>query len=319
MSARVTVVIPTRNRRQLLLRTVQTVLAQDSVDLDVVVVDEGSTDGTAQALADLGHCRVTVVRHEQAQGVAAARNAGLEATETEWVAFVDDDDMWAPSKLAAQLCAITREPGARWACAGAVRVDARLRLGGPERAPASDISDRLLASNVIPGGASGVLARTDLVREVGGFDQRLSNMADYDLWIRLALASPVAGVDRPLVGYYVHSAGMAHNVPRSEEELALIEEKYRTIRQERGIGLHRDFFLWYFGSLLLRQGHRMPAVRQHLEIARRGGDRRLYALALAAAGGLWPGIQRLRDHNGSRRLPAAWRQEAESWIAPLRE
>ncbi|MEJ7703153.1 MAG: hypothetical protein WKF47_05650 [Geodermatophilaceae bacterium] len=71
------------------------------------------------------------------------------------------------------------------------------------------MSARLLTSNIIPGGASSVLARTELVRRVGGFDQRLSNMADYDLWIRLALASPLAGVDRPLVGYFVHSTGMA--------------------------------------------------------------------------------------------------------------
>jgi len=180
------------------------------------------------------------------------------------------------------------------------------------------VSARLLTSNIIPGGASNVLARTELVRRVGGFDQRLSNMADYDLWIRLALASPLAGVDRPLVGYFVHSTGMAHNVPRSMAELTIIEGKYRTIRQERSIGMNREWFLWYFGSLSMRQGHRIPAMRMHFDIAGRGADRRLYALAMAATSGVWPGIQQLRDRRRSRRLPGDWRQEAESWIAPLR-
>lgn len=319
MAVRVSVVIPTRNRRELLLRTLRTVLAQEGVDVDVVVVDEGSTDGTSAELDRLREDRLALVRHEQPKGVSTARNAGIAAATGEWVAFVDDDDIWSPRKLQAQLAAIAAQPGALWACAGAVRVDAELRLGGPERAPVSpDVADGLLARNIIPGGASGVLARTDLVRDVGAFDPALSNLADYDLWIRLGLASPLGLVDRPLVGYFVHTGGMAHAVRRSEQELVLIEKKYRTIRAERGVRVRREQFLWYFGACYLRQGQRAPAVRVHLDLARRGDEKRLRALAMAAAGGVWPGIQRSRDVARARRLPASWRTEAESWIAPLR-
>ncbi len=135
-----------------------------------------------------------------------------------------------------------------------MKVDAQLRLGGAERPPVAEcVTDSLLAGNVIPGGASGVMVRTDLVRELGGFDPALSNLADYDLWIRLGLAAPVAVVDRPLVGYRVHPSGMAHNVRRSEEELAYIEEKYRTVRRSRGVTVQRERFLWYFGALSLRR------------------------------------------------------------------
>lgn len=221
------------------------------------------------------------------------------------MAFVDDDDIWARAKLSAQLAAARERPGAAWACAGAVKVDAQLRLGGAERPPVAEcVTDSLLAGNVIPGGASGVMVRTDLVRELGGFDPALSNLADYDLWIRLGLAAPVAVVDRPLVGYRVHPSGMAHNVRRSEEELAYIEEKYRTVRRSRGVTVQRERFLWYFGALSLRQGHRVQARRIHRDIALRCGDRPLYALSLALVGGVWPGIQRFRDGAQGRRVPS---------------
>src|SRR5918994_6933731 len=95
---RVSVVIPTRNRRELLLRTLASVLAQENVDIAVVVVDEASSDGTGDALTSLAEPRVSVVRHATPLGVAAARNAGLEHVDTDWVAFVDDDDVWAPDK-----------------------------------------------------------------------------------------------------------------------------------------------------------------------------------------------------------------------------
>lgn len=320
VSDRVTVVIPTRNRCRLLRQTLGTVLAQESTDLDVVVVDEGSTDETPRMLRQLPRDRLSVLRHEQPKGVSAARNAGIAAATGHWVAFVDDDDIWAPAKLSAELAAVRETPGAGWACAGAVRVDARLRLCGAERTPvASTVADTLLARNAIPGGASGVVARTDLLRKVGGFDEALSNLADYDLWIRLGLAAPLAAVDRPLVGYRVHPSGMAHDVRRSEHELAYIEQKYLTVRRARGITVQRERFLWYFGALSLRQGNRLQAMRIHREIALRCRDRPAYALGLAAAGSLWPGIQRLRDRSRGRRVPPSWRVEAESWIGPLRQ
>ncbi len=319
MVSPVTVVIPTRNRRELLLRTLATVLSQVGAQIDVVVVDEGSTDGTAEALARLRNDAIRVIRHERPRGVAAARNAGIAAASADWIAFLDDDDLWAPVKLRAQLDAAGAQPSARWVCSGAVRLDAQLRLGGPERPPNSpDVLASLFSSNVIPGGASGVLVRADLVRGVGGFDEGLSNLADYDLWIRLALASPVGIVDRPLVGYRVHLGGMAHDVRRSELELARIEVKYRRIRQEHGIEISPDAFLWYFGSMYLRLGRRGPAVRTHLELALHGDEGRLRALAAAVLGGAAPSLQRLRDRLQFLRLSSAWRQEAESWVAPLR-
>ncbi len=112
---------------------------------------------------------------------------------------------------------------------------------------------------------------------------------------------------------------MAHNVRRSEHELAYIEEKYRAVRRARGVTVQRERFLWYFGALYLRQGDRVEAMRVHRDIALQCHDRPAYALSLAMVGGVWPGIQGLRDRAQGRRLPPSWRREAESWIAPLRD
>ena len=103
----ISVVIPTHNRSALLSRTLASALAQRGVEMRVIVVDDGSRDETAAMLARVGDPRLTILRHEQARGVSAARNAGIAAATGEWVAFLDDDDLWSPTKLAEQVSAAT--------------------------------------------------------------------------------------------------------------------------------------------------------------------------------------------------------------------
>src|ERR1044071_6101497 len=99
----VSVIVPTRNRSSLLSKTLRTVLRQQDVELEVIVVDEASTDGTAALLATLGDARVRVIHHDRPRGVSAARNHGADEARGEWLAFIDDDGLWAPDKLAQQI------------------------------------------------------------------------------------------------------------------------------------------------------------------------------------------------------------------------
>src|SRR3954454_11717029 len=110
----VTVVIPTKNRRKLLLRTLASVLGQEGVDLDVVVVDDGGADDAEATVARLQDVRLRVLRHDVSRGVSAARNTGLNAATSPFVAFLDDDDLWAPTKLRTQLDAIGTDPSLGW-------------------------------------------------------------------------------------------------------------------------------------------------------------------------------------------------------------
>jgi glycosyltransferase involved in cell wall biosynthesis len=313
-TAAVTVVIPTRNRRDLLLRTLHSVLRQREVDLSVVVVDEASTDGSADAVRHVADGRVRVVRHSTCQGVARARNTGIEHAATPWVAFVDDDDLWSPDKLPAQLDVLRRDTAARWACTGAVHIDAQCRiLGLAYPPPGPDLADVLLKGNVIPGGGSGVVAATALVREVGGFDAALSNLADWDFYIRLGLRSPVAAVPAPLVGYRIHPGGMAHDIERSQRELGYIDAKYADERRARGLRLELEPWLRYLAGLAYGKGERWTSARLQLRAARHGGLRSVRSVAGAF---LPERVRTARRRRLLNQVPADFLQEIRSWLAP---
>lgn len=312
---RVSVVVPTRDRRELLLRALASALSQEDVEVAVVVVDEASSDGTREAVAQLADARVSVVAHDVPRGVAAARNAGVERIETEWVAFLDDDDVWAPDKLAAQLAAVDAVPGAGWSFTAAVVVDESLRVVGAEPAPPPEsLPERLLEYNAIPGGGSSVLARTETVRDAGGFDPELSVVADWDLWIRLALRSPAAIVERPLVAYSRHSASMSANVD-VRVELEHVLAKHRRSREEHGVPFAWDRWLGWRALMLRRAGRRWAPARAYAALSR-GHRPRLLAKAAFAA--LWPQWLELREGRALAELDPDWLAAAERWLAPLR-
>ena len=310
----VTVVIPTHNRPDLLETTLASVLAQRDVEFEVVVVDDGSPP--TRPVAGLDHPGVRVVRHPASRGVAAARNSGLAAATMGWVAFTDDDDLWAPDKLAAQLAALAGLPGARWSCVGAVHLDEHLQLiGHGKPPPAGDVSDLLLVRNRIPGGGSGVLAETALMRRLAGFDEALSNSADSDMWIRLGLAAQLAPVDRPLLGYRVHGLGMSRQLDDIYREIGHVRAKHREERAARGITPGETINMW-IGERHQRSGRRFAAARAYLRASTAIGGR--LAAGRAAEAMLWPGAFRLRDGRRARMIPPAWVAEAEAWLDPIR-
>jgi glycosyltransferase involved in cell wall biosynthesis len=312
----VTVVIPTRNRRRLLARALGTVLGQREVELEVFVVDDASDDGSADFVREIGDARVAVVRHDAPSGVAAARNTGLACAQAPWVAFLDDDDMWAPTKLALQLDAAART-GARWVCGGAVIVDEGLQIVAAKRPPTNGDIRELLAFNVVPGGGSGAMVRTDLVRSVRGFDGTLSILADWDMWIRLFLETPPASVWHPVVAYLRHSGSMSHLNHGFSGELERMVVKHERARRALGVEVGRDRWLLWAAAMHVRSGNRREAVQTYVHLASHYGD--LKSVARAVLGGLFPEvIVRLWSQRSLRALPPGWREEAQAWLAPLR-
>lgn len=242
----VSVVIPTRNRERRISSAVDNALRQRDVALEVVVVDDASTDGTWQLLEAIADPRVVTVRRAVRGRLAAARNTGIEAASGEWVAFLDDDDVWSPDKLRSQLDA-ARTPDVGFVYSGAITVDEDLRPLHSWRLPDPGLllAD-LLALNVMPAGASNVLARTELLRDLGGFDCALSHTADWDLWIRLAAATQAACVAEVQVAYRIHPFGQESNRgDEMMEELETIERKHAELRAALGVELDRASFADY--------------------------------------------------------------------------
>jgi glycosyltransferase involved in cell wall biosynthesis len=199
----VTVVIPTRDRWPLLERhALRSALAQEDVDLEVVVVDDGSTDGTTARVTALSDSRVRVVPSTGPGGAAAARNTGIAVARGTWVAFLDDDDLWSPLKLRTQLDDVGT---AGWSYTGALVVDAALQpIDTLPLAAPDGLREALRHGNVVGGGGSTVLARTAVLRELGGFDPSLFYVEDWDLWLRLAARCSAAACDDVLVATLDH-------------------------------------------------------------------------------------------------------------------
>jgi glycosyltransferase involved in cell wall biosynthesis len=310
------VVIPTHNRRHLLPRTLASVLGQVGVDLEVIVVDDASGDGTEAYLHGLGDDRVRVVRHEQARGTARARNAGIELAGAGYVAFCDDDDFWAPDKLAAQFDALRRHPEARWSAVGIIVVDEHLDVIGHRPPPAGpEVAPALLAGNVLLS-PSGVMVATDLVREVGGFDPALPTMPDWDLWIRLALVSPLASCNRPLLAYLRHGRSQTGGGGATfDTEFDYLRDKFADDRRRLGVQLDVTGLLHWVAEGHARAGQRWPAVRRYLSLLRyrdRAAFKRMPMVLLR------PDAIRLVDRRAGRRVPPEWLVEVEPWLCRYR-
>ena len=308
--ATVSVVIPTRDRRALVRSALACALAQRGVDVEVVVVDDASTDGSADDLAGVSDPRVRVVTHERSAGVSAARNRGIAEATAPWIAFLDDDDLWAPDKLARQLDAAELQDRA-WVYAGDVNVDDRLEILSGARPPAPErVTAALERFNPVPTGASNVVVRADALAAVGAFDPALRRTEDWDLWIRLARSGPPAAVDAPLVAYRFHRGNRIVDVDSIVREPEVLAARY-------GIDIDRPAVLRRAAWTLLRAGRRLDAARYYLRAAAAGDVRSLARAAVAIAHPA-AGSERLFRLLPSPPGAAEWRADARRWLDDLK-
>jgi glycosyltransferase involved in cell wall biosynthesis len=256
------VVIPTRNRWDLLVRHgLPSAFGQEDVDIEVIVIDDGSTDGTTNRLQNLGDARLHVCRLDASRGVARARNTGIAEARGDWIAFLDDDDLWSPRKLRTQLeRALVADASFVYASVVSVNEDGRVRE--VEAAPdAQQIDALLLRRNVLSAGSSTVLARTELVRRLGGFDPRLDELADWDLWLRLASVAKAASCPEVLVAYVIHPQNWRVVEDTDvEAEFEYLAQKHAPERR-----LDRQHFSRWVAMGHLRRGQTLRAVRTYLK------------------------------------------------------
>jgi glycosyltransferase involved in cell wall biosynthesis len=217
--ATVSVVIPLYNQAQWVAAAVVSALHQTRPPIEVIVIDDGSTDGGARELEALDPA-VRVIRQENA-GVARAHNAGFAAARGSHVAFLDSDDTWHPEKLELQIDALESVPGSCIAHCGleVVNDDGTLidtRLDGAAGLVADDLF--LFRGWLLGSSSTGLVAREAFMR-VEGYNPNMSCSADWDFNLRMAELGPVAFVPKPLVRYRHHEGGMHRNVDAMRSDM----------------------------------------------------------------------------------------------------
>jgi glycosyltransferase involved in cell wall biosynthesis len=225
----VTVIIPTFNRAAIVGRAIRSVLAQTFEDWELIVVDDGSTDGTEQGVRSFSDHRIKYIRHERNRGGAAARNTGIRCARGEYVAFLDSDDEWLPGKLEKELDVFRDcDPEVGLVYSGKIILDERgkvLKVRMPTKA--GWVHEALLNWDFI-GSCSRVTVKKQVLDRVAGFDETFSNCEDHDLWLRVAKVSKIACVPYCLVRRYLLSDRLTASLREICVGRERILQKYRS-------------------------------------------------------------------------------------------
>jgi len=257
----VSVVIATYNRAHAVGRAIRSALAQTFDDFEIIVVDDGSADDTAEVVQRIEDPRIRFLRHEGNLGPSAARNTGIRASRGTYVALLDSDDEWMPDKLRQQVRHMVHAaPRVGLVYTGYERVDdqgIRDRIIPEQR---GDVYQALLLRNVLLGCASTALVRTSCLSEIGLFDERLFASEDYDLWLRIAKQYEIEYLPGVLARVYLHGEGrLSENLVAKEAAFDLLAAKHRSELPRRinsRVQAHRYYFV---GAAWLRRGERRRA------------------------------------------------------------
>jgi glycosyltransferase involved in cell wall biosynthesis len=252
------------------------VLRQTWTDYELIVVDDGSSDGTLEAAAEVRDPRLRLVSTPRNMGAAGARNTGVAEARGTWVAFQDSDDEWLPRKLEKQMARLTT-PGAGYVGAycglltlGGLddRPDARIGLRyvpDPSVTPAEgEILESLLRGNMIS--TQTLVVRRDIFVELGRFDEETTPIEDWDFVLRLARRGPIAFVDEPLV----HQRFSPNSITRWAERR--LRSHDRMIRKNIGLYESRPEILarqYYIMAGDHRRAGNLAEARRYLALARR--------------------------------------------------
>jgi len=226
MPPKVSVIIPTYNRASYLYSAIKSVLNQTFEDFEIIVVDDASTDNTKQTIDKFDDRRIYYIRHKENKGGSAARNTGIKRSKGKFIAFLDDDDMWMPSKLEKQLDLINKslEIGVVYSGVWIINGSGKIRGSKPPFLRGNIFPDMLKKNYV--GSCSTVLIRKECLSGIGLFDEDLSAGQDFDLWIRLAKHYQFDYVNEPLVLYRVHKKRVSTDPYKSLRAKKLLYKKY---------------------------------------------------------------------------------------------
>jgi glycosyltransferase involved in cell wall biosynthesis len=287
--AKASIIITTHNRPQLLPRAVDSARESGS-DVEIVVVDDASSDQTAEICKGLSN--INYVRVERNQGVAGARNIGLVASSGEYVSFLDDDDKRMPGSLDQQLTILGAQPQSGLIYGQAFYGDQEgcpTDRFYPADCPQGDLFWQLLCRNFIPCG-SAVFRRSCLSR-VGLLDDSIRGLDDWDLWIRIGEIYPIIALELPVITWRRSSPGSGQGTSNAAQMVSLSIRQFRrwmNLPRAREASRHTKRSLWHAFSenmaehLIWESGRALRSAQMGQAVKSLGTLHRLHPLAMIA-------------------------------------
>jgi glycosyltransferase involved in cell wall biosynthesis len=235
----ISVIIPCYNRAHLLQRAINSVLEQTYQDFQLIIVDDCSKDNTESVVTTFNDPRIRYFRHEHNKGAPATRNTGLSQSSGDYIAFLDSDDAWLPTKLEEQMAAFENEAKE---CG---LVFCRLLKEGVESKSPPALNDnatwqKILVSNFV-GTFSTPLIRKKCFETSGLMDETLQSSQDWDLWIRIAQNHRFFYIEKPLVVYFPQANSITRTDKAKYQGYRAIKEKYAVNIKKLPYHLRSDF------------------------------------------------------------------------------
>ena len=211
----ISVVIPSYNRKEFLKRSIDSVINQTIKPFEIIVVDDGSTDGTESIIK--GHYDFVKFIKQKNKGVSAARNVGIKVSIGEWICFLDSDDEWKKDKLEKQIIAVNSNPGYKFFHSNEIWIKNGLRINQKKKHKkyGGDIFEKCLdMCRISP---SSVMIDKTIFDEVGNFNEDLAVCEDYELWLRVCDKYRVFFIDEPLIiKYGGHQGQLSYSIESIE-------------------------------------------------------------------------------------------------------
>ncbi|GKZ16325.1 glycosyltransferase family 2 protein [Haladaptatus sp. T7] len=287
MAPTVSVIVPTYNRADAIPRTIESVLSQTLEDLELIIVDDASQDDTEEVVTSYDDDRIQFVQHEENQGASAARNTGIERAEGEYMAFLDSDDVWLPTKLEKQVLTLelrsdewvaayckaeTVHPDGQNPLVKAVTqlISRRNKTEGAEGG--KELIGPTLSDDLHTSAGSTLIVESDIVREIDGFDESFSRFQDPEFLIRVLKHGKLACVNETLLLRYETGSPPADSVAKADEHFRRTFSEEVERLEQQGIdvtGAHHYILARHYldegqfrtGFRYLRQSRR-PEPRQ---------------------------------------------------------
>ncbi len=262
---KVSVIIPTYRRPTFLHRAIASVLNQTFQHFELIIVDDASHDNTHNVVSSFYDPRIRYINHESNKGAAAARNTGIINAQSEYLAFLDDDDEWLPEKLRLQIALLDNSPSKVGGIyTGHIVVDETSGNVLRQRTPNNrgNLSNILLSHNCL-GSTSSMLLRKECFDTVGLFDESLPSFQDYDLWIRISRSFEFDYINKPLYKYHLHNNKIWTNPESLSKGIEIMLERYGT-----GVLLFRKYLSNYYhqiGKLYYHKGNRIEERHAYLK------------------------------------------------------